>query len=67
MKAAVFRSPRQKAMRIVEDEIAWADEHHMKVRFDGRGYRAVCSCAWIGEMRGSRSAADEDATAHRAA
>lgn len=62
----IYRSTAEKAQRIVEDDAAWADEHHGKVRYDGRCYRAVCSCMWIGESRPTRVEADADAAKHRA-
>jgi len=41
--------------------------HRLKRRFSGDGYRAVCSCAWIGELRPTAELAEADGRTHEEA
>jgi hypothetical protein len=40
--------------------------HAGRVWINGPTFRGVCSCAWLGEPRATRSEADRDATLHAA-
>jgi hypothetical protein len=54
---------RAKFARDVSHEEAKQARHRVRTRFDG-GYRAVCSCTWVGPARDDHSAAEHDGAAH---
>lgn len=59
----VHYSPQEQQARAEDDAKWWAEQHRMRIRYDGC-HQVVCSCSWHGERHEDRLAAERDRGQH---